>query len=249
MPGSETCGFHRPAFLDTPRQICETYFKERTYCGLEIRHLAKPMRSTDFLSVCRQVPRRKENSSGSESSSTTTMLGSFDLTLNPLPNNCFSSIPYFINSSHPILTDQHYYSVLVFSLGVWESVKPDECPNSGIDALLNTLDYLKAFSDSNPVRIIWQTHGGGYKETKQQRQFTRDVHDQTRLWFHAHQPKNMALVEFGTQIQPRTYKKNRIQGDSDNHFGPEARALALQMITHALYGLICDGNPTQNDTS
>lgn len=132
-------------------------------------------------------------------------------------------------------------------MGVWEVVKPEECPNSGIPALLQTLDFLQEYVLKNNVRIMLKTHGGNQEETLKQQQYTQQIHQATRDWSVAgrnphHSNSNngtMELVEFGTQVLPRTYGENRIFGDSTSHFGHEARLLSLQMITHGIYNQFC----------
>jgi hypothetical protein len=203
---------------------------------------------TEILSVCRQVPMSKfDNRSSSATTSTqsthpdkptTQSTGAIDLLLNPRPCNCFKNIPAFVNASYTSLANS--YSVMVFALGVWESVESESCQDSGKNGMLQTLAYLKKFSVDTRTLILWRTHGGGGREYKRQRNITREIHHEARQWFERHQPRRMALVEFGTQVAPRTYGDDRIEGDSNNHFGAEARTLSLQLITDALYQKRCE---------
>jgi hypothetical protein len=190
---------------------------------------------TSILSVCRQVPGLKQESDGSANQnvlSTFKTVGAFDMTPNPGTCDCFSDVSDFVQKFSSTLSS--FYSVLVFSIGIWDSVQPDVCTKSGEKALLRTLDYLKVFSDDTGTSIIWKTHGGSKKENKTQRRFTKSIHLQTRRWFRMNQPVHMALADFGSQVAPRTYDQNRIKGDSPDHFGADARTLSLQMITDAI---------------
>jgi hypothetical protein len=131
---------------------------------------------------------------------------------------------------------------LIFSLGTWYEVSRDDiCSDSGLPALLEALDYLKQFAQEHRnIHIIWKTHGGA---DKRKRAITRDIRRATRQWFANNtsylESVNMELVEFGTQVLPRTYGEKRIVGDSMHHLGPEARLLSLQMITHGIVKQIC----------
>ncbi|KAG7365390.1 hypothetical protein IV203_038593 [Nitzschia inconspicua] len=195
---------------------------------------------SSMLSVCRHVPLSKLKSdpltarpiqSIHNSTQSDPIGGAFDLTTNPEPYSCFTSISDFVNET----TFASFYSIVIFSLGIWEVVKEDACPNSGLDSLSHSLSLLQDFSERTQTTIIWKTHGGSSKEDKKQRNLTRSIQRRARKWFETHQPRNMILVDFGTQVAPRTYGDNRISGDSYNHFGADARTLSLQMITDAIY--------------
>jgi hypothetical protein len=199
----------------------------------------------DMLSVCRQVPPSSRPPSIS-SMDISTHGGAFDLSTNPQPCNCFGNIPTFMTIFRDIIVQQ--YSILIFSLGIWESVKVDACPDSGIPALVQALEFLKEFTqEQNDILVVWKTHGGGELETHEERQFTSDIHRHTQRWFQEYdqqqkqqQRRNMmVLVDFGSAVRPRTYGDDRIGGDSHNHFGVDARLLSLQMMVHGMVSKLC----------
>ncbi|KAG7346022.1 hypothetical protein IV203_005090 [Nitzschia inconspicua] len=198
-----------------------------------------------MLSVCRQIPR--SNVTDNLPATTPTQPnhnathkdptgGSFDLTVNPEPHICFSSISDFVNES----TVASHYSIVIYSLGIWEVVRPRDCRNSGLDSLSHSLSLLQEFSERTQTIIVWKTHGGSFMENEKQRNFTQSIQDVARKWFETHQPRNMILVDFGTQVVPRTYGNNRISGDVHAHFGADARTLSLQMIIDAIYKQKCE---------
>jgi hypothetical protein len=208
----------------------------------------------DILSNCRQVPGTPDDDVDDEivattsSSTTMAMTGAFDLIWNPDLVHCFDDVRRFMTWARPQIQQ---YTVIIISVGIWEVMKPEECPNSGIPALQRTLDFLHEYAvkNKNNVHIIWKTHGGNEEETPEQQQYTQQIHQATRDWFVAARIRlddndnvinsPLELVDFGTQVLPRTYGENRIFGDSTSHFGHEARLLSLQMITHGIYKQFC----------
>jgi hypothetical protein len=57
---------------------------------------------------------------------------------------------------------------------------------------------------------------------------------------------HMILVDFGLQVEPRTFDEKRIEGDNVYHFGPEARTLSIQLLSHEMHKSICRRKKNNN---
>ena len=131
----------------------------------------------------------------------------------------------------------HRYSVVVFSLGVWEVVRAWDCHSANATetanfVLTHLLEDLNAVSSSQ-LFIIWKTHGSSATEedNQQQRNSTLKLAQTATDWFYRRKPPFMGLADFSTAMHPRLFGTQRISGDLNPHFGVEARLLSIDMVS------------------
>ena len=129
------------------------------------------------------------------------------------------------------------YSVVVFSLGVWEVARAWDCRSANATetanfVLTHLLEDLNAVSSSQ-LFIIWKTHGSSATEedNQQQRNSTLKLAQTATDWFQRRKPPFMGLADFNTAMHPRLFGKHRISGDLKPHFGVEARLLSIDMVS------------------
>jgi hypothetical protein len=152
---------------------------------------------------------------------------------------CFSDIDRFAR------TDLEYgkktsqdYDILIVAMGIWELVRRQDCRrnNNETDTGKRLEMALKSLSDlSSPkLRIVWRTMGFSDKyavtkdEIKIYNKFAKD--------FIETQPY-MSCVDWGGEIERRSFGNSRIRGGMTVHYGPEARTLLINMLTHELASL------------
>ena len=138
------------------------------------------------------------------------------------------------NGVQPFLLDKYRkvfkreYSVLVFSIGIWEVFRPWDCGNGSTD-VWDLLDNLRNFS-SPSLFVVWKTFGPNGKPGGKDAIYNA-LNNRTRDWFAENKPPYMDLVDFDRAIQERAWNESRIKGDLAPHFGLEARLLSIEMVT------------------
>jgi hypothetical protein len=149
---------------------------------------------------------------------------------------CFSDVQKFLS------TDMEYgnktsqdYNVLVVGLGIWEIIRAWDCRRgrNETDAGKRLQMALKSLSDvgSPNFRIIWRSMGFSTKspDTKD----TIHLYNQIAKEFIETQPY-MSFVDWGSEIESRSFGSSKIKGDLAPHYGLEARTLLINMLTHEL---------------
>ena len=146
--------------------------------------------------------------------------------------------------SNPTLNNhgniEQRYDILVVGTGVWEAVRPWDCEWKGSRANLNHTDWIldelsKVASPS--LHVIVRTLGfssdhDGDAEVMAMNSRIRE--------FISSQP-HMTCVDWGTQVFPRSFVPNRINGDIPLHYGFQARFLFAHMLTHTLLLIQAEG--------
>jgi hypothetical protein len=174
-------------------------------------------------SICRQIQ------------SATQSYGKFDMGAKAY----YKDILDFANMElkQPSLSQE--YSIIVFALGVWETIRPDEGSNAKTipeDRLLLALDALEKLA-SPSLTVVWRTHGFSSKGKAHGNDRLEQLNAKAKEWFQnatQHQNSNMVLVDWGEGIYRRSVGRLRIEGDMAPHYGLEARTLMAQMLTHEL---------------
>jgi len=95
------------------------------------------------------------------------------------------------------------------------------------------LDALELLSGSS-LYIIYKTNGPSQHENRDLGNRTIALIKNAQDWFASHNPLYMGLADFGTAVIQgnRSFDKNRIKGDTFQHWGVEGRRLSIQMAGH-----------------
>ena len=209
------------------------------------------------LTLCRQInslPYSNEKPTNTTSDYTKTVIqganhtspGSYDL----YSIVCFRQVNQILTDDLIASRLAKDYSILIFSLGIWETVRPFDCGGHGLQYIVPALDALKEFAIQNPsIKFVWKTHGGSRDDgsSYQRSLMVHSIQNSIRGWFNNNGiddwnddlnqkmiPPNLMLADFALEIQNRTYGESRIKGDVAPHFGIEARTLSIQLITEQL---------------
>lgn len=184
---------------------------------------------TDFdLVFCRHLA----DSNFTSNSTNLPDVGAYDF----IRRNCFTDVAFLLNSTHQRLLND--YSTIVFSLGVWDSVRPWDCGRRDAEYVTELLDLIqeKLAAKNQHLQIIWKLHAGAGNEQAGQRGMTAAVQGHVRAWFAAATSRhNIHLVDFAGELKERTYGNARLHGDLAPHVGPAARTLVSQMVTQELF--------------
>lgn len=158
--------------------------------------------------------------------------------------NCLRHIVNFAKEQHAgnITKD---YSLIIVSLGVWETVKKKDClgdlemffPNATYAYLTDALEAMSKLQDSSTT-VVWRTSGfvdedseGNTVLKEMNQRVIRHIHS---LQTNGNDASNITYVDWGSEIAPRSIGGDRIQGDMPAHYGLEARLLFLQLLMNEL---------------
>ena len=192
------------------------------------------------LSLCRRIDDRggnvgDRNVTAASSTTTTTAHGSnYDWS----PLMCLRDAMNYTLENKQMLIDN--YSTIIFSLGIWEVIRPYDCGKKDETYVLEVLDTIqRELAEGGNLNIVWKVHVGSGNENHFQKKKGAAVQQWTREWFTKSQQQtnltnNMRMVDLAKELEARTYGSSRIQGDLQPHVGPAARTLLLQMVTHAM---------------
>jgi hypothetical protein len=151
---------------------------------------------------------------------------------------CFSHLTYFASTylEHGKKTSQDY-DILILALGTWELKRPWDCRKQQNETdsgkrLQMALKSLSALATPK-FRIIWRTIGYTPKESSKA---PINIYNQIAKEYIDTQPY-MSYVDWGGEIERRSFGSSRIKGDMDPHYGLEARTLMANMLTHELASL------------
>jgi len=195
-----------------------------------------PKRSGSFELFALQQQQDNSNQHAATATSTTTNTGKFDYA----DAKCLLNIRPLLDYYNDLIRNE--YSVLVFSVGVWEVLRPDECQNKFPENTTNVLEYLEKHWASPNLYIVWKLHGPNDFHWKSGRRGTqkvltqRDVRIATEIrnWFDLRQPQHMGLADFRHAVFPRSKGKERLSGDHPAHWGWQARLLSIEIIANVL---------------
>jgi hypothetical protein len=130
------------------------------------------------------------------------------------------------------------YDVLIVAMGIWEIVRSRDCrkESNETDAGKRLQMALKSLSNlaSPKLRVIWRTIGFSQKHASSKD--TIKGFNQIAKEFIEAQP-HMSYVDWGGEIERRSFGKERIEGDMSPHYGLEARTLMANMLTHEVASL------------
>jgi hypothetical protein len=144
------------------------------------------------------------------------------------------------------------YSLLIVSLGVWETVKKDDCsdtnnnnrndaatsfPNSTYQRLTKALDAMCQLQGPS-LTVVWRTSGFQDKDDVGNI-YLKDFNERSIGHIDSFNKanfgsSNITYVDWGTEIWPRSNGEDRIKGDIDAHYGLEGRLLFLQLLMNEL---------------
>jgi hypothetical protein len=146
------------------------------------------------------------------------------------------------------------YSLLIVSLGVWETAKKDHCasnhddrnktatsfPNSTYQSLSNALDAMCQLQGPS-LTVVWRTSGFQDKDDVGN-MYLKDFNERSIGHIDSFNKanigsSNITYVDWGEEIWPRSNGEDRIKGDIDAHYGLEARLLFLQLLMNELDAL------------
>jgi hypothetical protein len=139
------------------------------------------------------------------------------------------------------------YSLLIVSVGVWETVKKDDCadeldtaasfPNSTYQRLTKALNAMCQLQGPS-LTVVWRTSGFQDKDDVGN-MYLKDFNERSLGHIESFNEanigsSNITYVDWGTEIWPRSNGENRIKGDIDAHYGLEGRLLFLQLLMNEL---------------
>jgi hypothetical protein len=134
-----------------------------------------------------------------------------------------------------------HFDTIIIALGNWDNLSPKtERSNifSDVTAAIDELGKLQSVDKT----IIWRT-SGFRDDAGASAEFFFEVNkrvlDQinsisTRLQQESNTVSNLTCINWPGAIFPRSFRSDRIAGDSLEHYGLEARLVFIQMITNQL---------------
>ena len=153
--------------------------------------------------------------------------GKFDL----MYSMCFDKTKPKLKEKKEVL--EREYSVMIFSLGIWEVVRPLDCriPNvTAATVVVEVLENLRALSGPS-LFVIWKTHGPHLNHSNTPT-LGKGIISAIHTWFLEEQPPYMDLADFRWALRDRSFHPLRITGDLEPHWGLNARLLSIEMISH-----------------
>jgi hypothetical protein len=139
------------------------------------------------------------------------------------------------------------YSLLIVSLGVWETVRKNDCtdknntstsfPNSTYESLTKALDDLCRLQGPS-LAVVWRTSGFQDNDIAGN-VYLEDINERSMGHIDSFNEanrgnSNITYVDWGTEVLPRSNGVERIKGDIRPHYGLEARLLFLQLLMNEL---------------
>jgi hypothetical protein len=148
------------------------------------------------------------------------------------------------------------YSLVIIGLGIWDAtvkrmdckLTPDEkdfeyeglvppqeilswvgLPNAQRMATL--LHHRNETRYAEPSAVLWRTTG--FNAQNQSTHYRR-IHDFNRRATAFSKESDVVLIDWGGAIESRSFAKDRISGDSENHYGIAGRLLFAQMATQQI---------------
>jgi hypothetical protein len=131
---------------------------------------------------------------------------------------------------------------IIVSIGIWEAKSSMEChdPERNANTVQSDVITLLTKLQSRQKMIIWRTSGYHHRE---KHQFISDLNEHAmdkieEIVLDQEQKNgtmsNLTFVDWGGAIRPRSFKQERIIGDTEEHYGLEPRYALIQMITNHL---------------
>ena len=119
------------------------------------------------------------------------------------------------------------FSTVVVALGVHDAEEPN--PN----VMRDFKSALAALEASSPPEIVWRT--APFMDSNNQKR-THEVNGRVTSFnaLVSAQPGRVRVLDVGRVLQAKSTGKERLRGDTPQHFGNIARMVGIQIITHAL---------------
>lgn len=163
--------------------------------------------------------------------------------------NCYKDVAALAATKKIIGSITADYSLLIVSLGVWETRKKEDCaenkndrttasfPNSTHHRLTKALDAMCRIQGPS-LTVVWRTSGFQDKDDTGNaylQDFNKISMDHIDGFIKAtNGNSNITYVDWGTEIWPRSNGEDRIKGDIEPHYGLEGRLLFLQLLMNEL---------------
>jgi hypothetical protein len=132
--------------------------------------------------------------------------------------------------------------IVIISFGIWEGIRPWDCregngnPRSMLARQNDTIPLLEKLQ-STRRSVVWRT--SGYMASGEKEDFIFEMNEKAmdqieEITSGANTTSNLTYVDWGGAVRPRSFGKERINGDIKPHYGVEARHVLVQMITNQL---------------
>lgn len=163
--------------------------------------------------------------------------------------NCFKTLKDVARAT----SELRRYSLVIVGMGVWDAtmlsckLKPSEKdfeyeglvpPEDilsfvGLPSAQSIGTFLQDWHGESrqPNGVLWRT--SGFNALNHSKHYRR-LHEFNRRAIDFSKNSNIVAIDWGGAIEPRSYGKNRIVGDTDNHYGVSARLLLVQMATQQI---------------
>ena len=138
------------------------------------------------------------------------------------------------------------FSLVIFIMGPWEYTGMHECLTRSKDLKTFTeifMERLTEMVDAYPnTKFIWRTWAStdeqSWKHAQAHNHFIKSLIQQYQMKrYESNSPSwsHISYVDWGHVMGPRSFpKEKRIQGDTPNHYGLEARSCFIQMLVNHL---------------
>ena len=143
-------------------------------------------------------------------------------------------------------TGDYRQGIVVFSLGIWDVLDVKACKKTSFDGnsedhlLESTLEALSAYAKNNShLDFYWRTplYKQGTPESPWNVRVSR-MRDFIINWFAREQQNrplpNLDVIDVGGAIYSRSFGEYRIEGDSPQHYGAQARLVFIQMLANKI---------------
>ena len=105
-------------------------------------------------------------------------------------------------------------------------------PKKTFANLNSAIDTLSLLAFKKCAKIIWRT--GGFHGRGQETNVIWELNRLAKERIDSLSNGHFTYLDWGYATYPRSFSPNRILGDMLSHYGHEARALFLQMLTNEL---------------
>jgi hypothetical protein len=124
--------------------------------------------------------------------------------------------------------------IVVASPGLWEREKSNICRPGGRDLVeatttaLNKLEELSRMCDD--LAIVWRT--SQFDIAEENKDFFLDLNAAVVNQIEQYHSASFMVMDYASNMLPRNFGKARINGDSPEHLGFDARLMSIQMLNN-----------------
>jgi hypothetical protein len=169
--------------------------------------------------VCREIPGQGPTS---------------DFMIYKLP--CFKDLEGFLSSelAGESNTTANMDLIVVASPGLWERKHPNVCRPGGRDlvevttTVLNKLEELSRMRDN--LTIVWRT--SQFDDREDHKDFFLDLNAAVVNQIGQYNSSSFMVMDYASNMLPRSFGEARIKGDSPEHLGFDARLMSIQMLNN-----------------